>query len=149
MSVVVITEILNIRGGNGTNGLLKKVFSTDSSAITRWKFIGANGKLATGIVGSKNEADFFVYEAGLFGSASANDAMAVTSDLMAYLDNAYTVGTKLYLNNTTAGTAGGIVTDITATTGDLLQEVGIVTADGTGNSTSKLAFIRIKPAKTV
>jgi hypothetical protein len=147
---VTITNYIDVMDGDGGSGLLLKLFTSATTAVSKFMFVGANGEKAFGKLASLNEARYMVIGAGTFGStAGAGDALAVTKYCEVEIGTALNVGTKLYLANTTAGAAGEIVTDTTATVGDLLQEVGVVVNDKNAGATSKIAIIDIRKADLV
>ena len=150
MAVVTISEYIDVFDGDTSNGLLLKLFTSATTAVSKYMLVGADGEKAFGEVGSLNEARYFVIGAGTFGAtAAAGDALAVTKYCEVKISAALNVGTKLYLANTSAGAAGQLVTDTTATSGDLLQEVGVVVNDSAAGATSQIAIIDIRKADLV
>lgn len=149
MAVVTITDYIDVMDGDMEHGLLLKLFTSATSPVGIFKFVGADGELAFGKTGELNEAKFLTIGAGTFGStAKAGDALAVSKYCEVKLAAELPVKTKLYLANSEEGAAGGIVTTATSTSGDELQEIGYVVNDETAGANSKLAIIDISKSST-
>lgn len=155
MGVVTIKDYVDILDGDNSNGLLLKIPYAGTTDIEKFELIGRDGKKANGTASLVNEAEFIVVGAGTYGKAvqitsGERDALAVSKYLEVVLTSALTVGAKLYIANTSAGAEGEIVSDLSTTPDDLVQEVGFVIPDKTGGATtSTSAVIYIKQGSIV